>query len=311
MIDSRLHVLRVVARAGTITAAAHDLGYTPSAVSHQLKSLGRDLGVVLLEPEGRKVRLTAAATLLLRRSDALLAHWEAIRGELHETAGGSTGRLALAGFSTAASALLPPVAIRAMREFPDSRIQIVEADPSVCVDMLLAGTVDVAVVVGTTELPPTDDPRFVQEPLMEDRLDLLVPSDHRLAGRPSVLLADAAEEAWIMDRPGSAHHELVATACLAAGFTPRHLHRVVEWDTGAALVAAGFGVALIPRLARLPGQDDLVRVPLRGDPTPARHVRTLVRGGTDQQPEIAFALAALRVEAERVREPDPAETSVR
>ncbi len=304
-------MLRVVARAGTITAAAHDLGYTPSAVSHQLRSLSRDLGVVLLEPEGRNVRLTAAASLLLRRSDALFAHWESIRGELHETAGGSTGRLSLAGFSTAASALLPPVATAAMREFPDSRIQIVEADPSVCVDMLLAGSVDVAVVVGTTGLPASDDPRFVQEPLMEDRLDLLVPAGHRLAGRASVLLAEAAEEGWIMDRPGSAHHELVASACLTAGFTPRHLHRVMEWDTGAALVAAGFGVALIPRLARLPGQDDLVRVPLRGDPTPARHVRTLVRGGTAQQPEIALARQELRVEAARVREKAWEEPSLR
>ncbi len=305
MIDQRLHVLRVVARAGTITAAAHDLGYTPSAVSHQLRTLGRDLGVVLLEPEGRNVRLTAVATLLLRRSEALFTQWESIRGELHEAAGGGVGRLALAGFSTAASALLPPVATAAIREFPESRVQIVEADPSVCVDMLLAGAVDVAVVVGTTGLPPTDDPRFDQEPLLEDPLDLLVPAGHRLAGRSTVPLAEAAEEPWIMDRPGSAHHELVASACLTAGFTPRHLHRVVEWDTGAALVAAGFGVALIPRLARLPGQDDLVRVRLQGDPTPARHVRTLVRGGTARQPEIAFALRELRVGAERVREADP------
>lgn len=311
MIDARLHVLAMVARTGTITAAAQQLGYTPSAVSHQLRTLARDLGVELLEPAGRNVRPTAAAALLLRRSDALFAHWESIRGELHETAGGSTGRLGLAGFSTAASALLPPVATSAMREFPDSRIQIVEADPGVCVDMLLSGTVDVAVVVGTADLPPSDDPRFVQEPLLDDPLDLLLPAGHRLAERRSVLLAEAADEGWVMDRPRSAHHELVASACLAAGFTPRHLHRVVEWDTGAALVAAGLGVALVPRLARIPGGDALVRVPLRGDPTPARHVRTLVRAGTAGQPEIAFARQELRAVAARVREPHPQDVSLR
>ena len=56
------------------------------------------------------------------------------------------------------------------------------------------------------------------------------------------------------------------------------------------LAAAGFGVALVPRLARMPGGEETVRVPLRGDPTPARLVRTSVRAGTSEQPEITFAL---------------------
>ncbi len=303
MIDPRLHVLQVVAQTGTMAAAAQALDYTPSAVSHQLRSLARDLGVPLLKPEGRNVRLTPAATLLLRRSDALFAHWEEIRGELQTAGGVGAGRLSMAGFSTAASALLPPVAIAAMREFPESLIQIVEADPNECVDMLLSGTVDIAVVVGTGQLPSADDPRFVQHALMDDTLDLLVPVGHRLAGRRSIRLEEAADEVWMLDRPGSPHHELVVSACLEAGFTPRHVHRVVEWDTGAALVAAGFGVALVPRLARVPGVTELVRVPLRGDPSPVRHVRVLVRGGTSGQPEIALALRELAVVAARVGRP--------
>lgn len=303
MIDPRLRVLQVVAQTGTMAAAAQALGYTPSAVSHQLRSLSRELGVPLFKPEGRNVRLTPAATLLLRRSDALFAHWEEIRGELQTAGGVGAGRLSMAGFSTAASALLPPVAIAAMREFPGSLIQIVEADPIECVDLLLSGTVDIAVVVGTTQLPSADDPRFVQQSLMDDTLDLLVPVGHRLARRPSIGLDEAAEESWILDRPGSPHHQLVVSACLEAGFTPRHVHRVVGWDTGAALVAAGFGVALVPRLARVPGVNELVRVPLRGDPSPVRHVRVLVRGGTSGQPEISLALRELATVAARVGQP--------
>ncbi len=76
MIDRRIQVLRVVAERGTVTAAAAALSYTPSAVSHQLRTLARDLEVPLLEPVGRGVRLTAAAELLLRRSDELSARWE-------------------------------------------------------------------------------------------------------------------------------------------------------------------------------------------------------------------------------------------
>lgn len=300
MIDPRLRVLRVVAARGTITAAAADLGYTPSAVSHQLRMLARELGVVLLEQDGRRLRLTAAAVTLLQRSDELFAHWEEIRAEVQRSSGEGLGHLLLAGFSTAASALLPAVAVAARREFPRSRVRIVEADPEVCFEMLLTEYVDVAVVVATEPLPPTGDPRFEQEPLMTDALDLLVPAGHRLAGRQEILLREASEEPWIMDRPGRPHHQLAVRACAAAGFTPSQAHEVTEWDCGAALVAAGLGVALVPRLARLPADSDLVRLPLTGPGAPVRHVRTSVRRGTGSQPEIALALRELRRVAHQV-----------
>lgn len=304
MIDPRLRVLRVVAERGTITAAAADLNYTPSAVSHQLRTLGRDLGAPLVEQEGRGIRLTPAATALLARSDELFARWEEIKAEVHASSHTGLGHLSLAGFSTAASALLPEVAAAAVWAFPESRVRITEADPEVCFEMLLTSRVDVAVVVGTHLLPPSSDPRFEQHPLMEDQLDLLVPPEHPLAGRRSVRLGDAADEPWIMDRPGRPHHQLVLSACAAAGFSPAQAHEVTEWDTGAALVAAGLGVALVPRLARLPGGEEIVRVPLRGVDSPVRHVRTSIRRGTADQPEIAFALHELQRVASEVRLPE-------
>lgn len=295
MIDARLRVLQVVADRGTLSAAAADLGYTPSAVSHQLRTLARDVGATLLEPDGRKVRLTSAARTLLARTDDLFAQWEEIRGQVQRADGGrGLGHLRLAGFSTAASALLPPVATAVRREYPESLVQITEADPEVCFELLLAEHVDVAVVVGTDPLPPTSDRRFEQHPLLTDFLDLLVPPGHDLAGRERVTLADAAREEWIMDRPGRPYHQLAVSACTAAGFTPIHAHRAVEWDTCAALVGAGLGVALIPRLARLPADTDAVRVPLHGADAPVRHVRTSVRRGTSRQPEIELALTELR-----------------
>ena len=205
MIDPRLRVLRVVAERGTITAAADDLNYTPSAVSHQLRTLGRDLGVRLVEQDGRGIRLTPGATTLLARSDELFARWEEIRADVHASSRTGLGHLTLAGFSTAASALLPTVAAAAVVAFPESEVRISEADPEVCFEMLLTDRVDVAVVVGTHLLPPSSDPRFEQQPLLEDQLDLLVPAGHPLAGRRSVRLGDAADEPWIMDRRGRPH----------------------------------------------------------------------------------------------------------
>ncbi|GAA1160256.1 LysR family transcriptional regulator [Ornithinicoccus hortensis] len=294
MIDPRLQVLRLVAAHGTVTAAAAALNYTPSAVSHQLRSLARDLDLVLLEPDGRGVRLTASARLLVERGEELLARWEEIRAELAESEPERVGSLRLCGFSTAAAALLPQVAARVRAAHPYCTVRIIEADPADCFDLLLAGRADVAVVVAIPALPPPSDPRFDQEALLEDPLDLLVPANHPLARRSSVSLSEAAQESWILDRPGRPLHGLAQAACAAAGFSPSVAHEAAEWDTGAALVDAGLGVSLVPRLARLPGGYDITRVPLRGDPTPARYIRTGVRRGSSRQPVIAAALEALR-----------------
>ncbi|MGO1974940.1 MAG: LysR family transcriptional regulator [Propionibacteriaceae bacterium] len=294
MIDRRLHVLRVVAAQGTVTAAAQALNYTPSAVSHQLRALSRDLGVTLVEPDGRRVRLTAAGRILLGHADELYARWEEIRAELLASDPAHVGTLRLCGFSTAVAALLPQVAARVREVHPRCTVRIIEADPSECFGLLLAGQADVAVVVAMSSLPPKSDPRFDQESLLEDPLDLLVPDDHELAGRESVLLSEAADEPWILDRPGRPLHQLVQAACAAAGFSPSVAHEISEWDAGAALVDAGLGVSLIPRLAQLPAGHRITRVPLRGDPTPARHLLTGIRRGSGRQPVTATALAALQ-----------------
>lgn len=270
-----------------------------------LRSLARDLGVRLVEPDGRGIRLTPAALDLLDQAEELFARWEQIRGRLDRAAPERVRSLRVCGFSTAAAALLPATAARVTDTHPGCAVRIIEADPQECFDLLLAGRADVAVVVAVAELPPRSDPRFEQFPLLDDPLDLLVPAEHRLASRAAVLLREAASERWVLDRPGRPHHLLVQTACAAAGFSPAIAHEAAEWDTGAALVAAGLGVALVPRLARLPGGYPVTRVPLRGEPSPARHIVTAVRRGSARQPAVATALAALHDLARQVTRPRP------
>ena len=130
MIDHRLHVLRVLAARGTVNGAAATLNYTPSAVSHQIRALSQELGVTLLTKEGRGVRLTPAARLLLARADELYARWEEIRAELAETGDRSIGTLRLCGFSTAAATLLPYVVSPLRAVDPNCTVRIVEADPA-------------------------------------------------------------------------------------------------------------------------------------------------------------------------------------
>lgn len=293
MIDRRLLVLRVLAEKGTVTGTAAALNYTPSAVSAQLRGLTEQLGVELLEPDGRRVRLTPAGRLLVERSTELFQRWEEIRASVAERSGTDLDLLRLCGFSAPAAALLPTLTTRLRERHPALRLRIDEADPAACFEMLLAETADLAVVVATQAVPAANDPRFEQRILLTDHLDLLVAEQHRLASRHTVAFTEVATEPWITDRVGSPYHQLFVTACLAAGFVPQIAHHAIEWETAAALVSAGLGTALIPRLARLPMGYPVRRIPLRGDHAPSRTVIVGLRAGSITHPVIADALEQL------------------
>jgi DNA-binding transcriptional LysR family regulator len=295
MIDRRLTVLRAVARHGTVTAAADVCHLSPSAASHQLQALSRELDLVLLEHTGRNVRLTAAANTLLTHADALATRWEHAQADLAAFRSATlTGPLRLCGFSTAGAVLVPAAAAQLHQQHPHLRVQVREAEPQQAFDLLSAADVDIAVVVATPDMPSTEDPAFEQSTLYSEPLDLLVASGHRFAERASIALADATTEAWVVGTPRTAYHQLVLLACASAGFAPTIAHYADEWDIGAALVAHQLGVALVPRWAHLPSDYPIVRIPISEQPAPVRHILAAVRAGSSHQPTIAAGLTTLR-----------------
>ncbi len=301
IIDHRVSMLRMIAHHGTVTAAAEALWYSPSTVSAQVNQLGKDLGVPLLRKEGRRVRLTRQAETLLAHVDRMEQEWERARADLADGAGPETGTLTMCGFSTAASALLPRTMHALAGEYPGFRTHTVEAEPAECYDMVLAGQADLGVVVVTSSAPAADDTRFYRRHILDDPLDLMVPEGHPLAGRRSITLGEAAAENWILGRPGGTYHQLVVAACTSAGFTPSIAHYADEWETGTALVAEGFGVCLVPRMARWPDLHPVVRVPLRGAARPVRSVMVFTRAEAQHRGVIAFALDSLTTVAEEFR----------
>ncbi|RKT90050.1 DNA-binding transcriptional regulator, LysR family [Saccharopolyspora antimicrobica] len=297
MLDPRLKVLQLVAHHGTVTAAAAALHYSPSAVSYQLRQLAEELGVELVAQRGRGIQLTAAARALLRHVEALQAQAERAYAELASLSEEPSGSFTLCGFSTAATNLLPPAAAALRERHPGLRVRVIEAEPARCFDLLLAGEADLALVINSADTPSTADERFDQQPLLDDPLDLVVPARHRLTEFRAVTLADAADEPWIVALPGGAYHDLVRTACMAAGFTPNIAHYANEWDTGAALVAHGFGIILVPRLARLHDDWPVVRLPLHGEPAPARRITAATRLGRRDHPAVAASLETISTTA--------------
>ncbi|WP_043262706.1 LysR family transcriptional regulator [Streptomyces sp. CT34] len=298
MIDPRLQTLRVLYEQGTVTATARVLHLTPSTVSQQLRQLAAQVGVELLEPDGRRVRLTPAALALIRHADALFARWEQASAELAAYRKEEAGRLRITGVATAITAVIAPAARRLLDEHPQMRVEVGEDHAENRYDLLLTERADIAVVIPAPDGPAQGDARFTQLSLLEEPLDVLVPPRHRFAARTDGIdLAEAADETWV--RAGDPHdqEQLLTTAGATAGFTPRTAHAAVDWCAVAALVAHGFGIALVPRLAAVPREPKLVRVPLRGAPAPVRRLVACVRRGSEEHPLIARGLAALRAAA--------------
>ncbi|MFE1857669.1 LysR family transcriptional regulator [Streptomyces anandii] len=293
MLDlQRLRALHAVSVHGSVGAAALALGYTSSAVSQQITKLERETRTVLLERAGRGVRLTDEAHQLVSAASELLAIVERAETELEERRGVPAGRLTVAAFPSAARGLLPPVLADLARRHPGLDARLTEIDPHLSVGLVSKGAVDLA-VAHDWDIAPLPAPEGVEHAAIGEVLcDLLVPVGHRLAGRSGVRRSELGGERWVCQPPGRVCHDWLLRTLRAAGHEPEVVHQAEENPTLVALVAAGLGVALIPRLGRGPLPEGVVEVPL--DPMPVRRLYALWRTGAARRPAIAETVRTLR-----------------
>ncbi|MGW1540381.1 LysR family transcriptional regulator [Streptomyces sp. NPDC002309] len=293
MLDlQRLRALHAVSVHGTVGAAAVALGYTPSAVSQQIAKLERETRTVLLEREGRGVRLTDEAHQLVATAAELLAIVERAETDLEERRGLPAGRLTVAAFPSAARGLLPPVLADLAKRHPALDARLTEVDPHLSVDLVTKGAIDLA-VAHDWDIAPLPAPAGVEQAAIGDDLcDLLVPADHPFASRTAVLRSELGGERWVCQPPGRVCHDWLLRTLRSVGHEPDIVHTAEENPTLVALVAAGLGVALIPRLGRGPLPPDVAQVPL--DPLPVRHLYALWREGASRRPAIAETVRTLQ-----------------
>jgi len=286
----RLQLLREVGRRGTIRAAADALSITPSAVSQQLRILEAEAGVPLLEPAGRRVRLTEAGLMLVRHADAITAAIDAAEAELAASRSEITGTLRIAAFPTAARAILPGVIAQLGRDHPRLTVTLRDLETAESLAALRLDEVDLAVV------DEYDDATRIVEPAIElfelgaDPLFLAAPGEPAPTTRP-VPLASVSAQPWIMDTEGSNIRGAVERACARAGFEPAVRSACRDYSVIIALVEAGLGVAILPGLA-LRDRNVRARVsPLT--PPMSRRVLIAVKPGRRSHPAVAATLAAL------------------
>ncbi len=296
----RLRALRELADRGTIAAAADALRLTPSAVSQQLAALERDVGHALVEPNGRTVRLTPSASVLLTHADQLFAQLERLETDLDAVRDGATGTVRIGAFATAISGLVAPALVDLRARRPGLAVAVTEAEAPEALRGLARRELDVVVTMAAPAAPGPDDPRVARTELGPDVLDVALGHDHPLAGAPAVPLAALAGEDFILPPDGWSCDDAVRAGCASAGFTPRVAHRTGTWNAVVALVAAGAGVALVPRLAAVAPPPEAVVRPLAGA-APARHLFAATRRGAEEAPAVRTVVAALVAAAASVR----------
>lgn len=245
----RMRVLREVAACGSFSAAAEALSFTQSAVSQHVAALERETGTQLVERGPRGVRLTEAGELLIGHADAILARIESAEEELAALAGLRGGRLRLISFQSGGATLAPRAVASFHERHPHVELSLQEAEPDQAGPRLRAGEADLALVYDHPSTPDLLPAELELVALLDDAYEAILPKDHALAGRRQLALADLADSAWIASTNAAGCRRITESVCREAGFAPRIAFEADETTAAQALVAAGVGVTILPRLA--------------------------------------------------------------
>jgi DNA-binding transcriptional LysR family regulator len=285
-----LQVFREVAYRQSITGAAHALQFTQSTVSRQMAALETEFGARLFDRLPRGIVLTEEGRALLGHAEVVLARLKDAYRDVDDINNASRGRLRIAAFATA----VPRALARLKLAYPGVEPTLTEGLSPRLVDRLLADECDLAVISRAADRP-LDDSRLQLHHLLDEPMLVAVPLGHPLADTGTVRLSALAEEAWIAG--GATPEESLLAAGMRQGFRPRIDFVAHEWLGKLGLVAAGFGITLMPALAARAAPADIVLLRLPGDEMPPRKVyAATVAGRTRSAPTEAF-LAALKAEA--------------
>ncbi|EGD53295.1 LysR family transcriptional regulator [Gordonia neofelifaecis] len=295
MIDvGALRALRAIADLGTMARAADELGFTPSAISQQIKRLEAQVGVRLVAPAGRRVVLTPAGTALVETAPEVLAALEkSVAAARSVDAGSPRGVVRIAAFSTGVRGIVAPALKAIRRRYPEIRVEVTELDPVPAVYAVESGNADLAMVHDADGVTVAVPPGLERSHLHTDVGDLAVPVGHPLAdvGRP-IRRSELGGCGWVTSPVGTVCHRWFERLFAESELQPDVVHSVDDFGTQMALVAAGDEVALIPRLARPRVPDGVVVRELHA--APRREVYTVWRQSAEADPALRAVLTELR-----------------
>jgi len=294
----RLRALHAVSAHGSIIAAAETLNVTTSAVSQQLAKLEAETGQTLLERHGRGVRLTDAANALVSRTLRVLSLLEEAEAELDANDAGVAGRVTLAAFATAARGLAPQAIAALRKKYPQLALTFHEQEPHESIPKLVRRDVDLIVINDWENAPLALPEGLTKAPLFDDIADIALPPGHRYATAKGVKLSQLSGEEWIAWPGGSICHDFLLHTLRKNGHEPRITHTAGEYATQLALVAAGLGACILPRLGRGPIPPGVSVVPT--EPALRRHVYAAWRTQTTRKTAIRASVEELQLAGKKL-----------
>src|SRR5262245_51204904 len=238
----RLQLLLSLSRLGSMRAVAETHHLTTSTVSQQIAALAKETGAQLIEPEGRRVRLTPAGVRLADHAVTILAAVDSARLDLDPDAE-PAGTVRVGGFATGIRVSLLPIIRELAEEFPRIEFVISEYEPIEAFALLTNDDLDLALTYDYNLAPASTGPVLETVALWSVPWGLGVPAD---APDGPVDIADYADSAWIVNSRNTADETAVRTLASLAGFTPRIAHEIDSLDLVEDLIEAGFGVGLLP-----------------------------------------------------------------
>jgi DNA-binding transcriptional LysR family regulator len=241
-----LIALKAIADERSFGKAAEKLGYTQSAVSQQIATLERIVGMRLIERPGgpRPISLTEAGEILLRHAEAIQARLLAAKADMSALEAGDAGRLRVGTFQSVGAKIIPRLLRRFSESHPDVQVVLRESpDESELLEMIERGELDLTFWT----LPTVPGPYETIE-LLHDPYVLVVPADSPLAElkRPPTLKEIVLHPLIGFNYCSAMDH--VETTLASTGRVPNVVFRSDNNGTVQGLVGAGVGLALSPRL---------------------------------------------------------------
>ena len=244
----RLRLLVEFSRLGSMREVADELGLTTSTVSHQLARLAREAGTALLEPDGRRVRLTPAGRRLVDHAVTIVAAVDTARRDLDPNSR-PVGTVRVGGFATAVRHLLLPVIAELATTNPEVQVQIHEYEPMEAFELLQIDELDLALTYDYNLAPARPGSLLQLTRLWSLRWGLGVPTESvrsTATDRGLDVVRTYAAYPWIVNSRNTADEEAVRTLASLAGFTPSIVHKIDSLDLVQDLILSGMGVGLLP-----------------------------------------------------------------
>ena len=257
----QLQIFYAVAQRKSFTAAASDLNLTQPAVSLQVKSLEKDLGLPLLDRGGPKLRLTQAGEALYRCAVSILYAKDEAERAIAELRQATKGKLILGANTTGGMYLLPQIVRAFLEIYPETEVIFQIESTEWIYEKILQNVVDMGFVGG-----PTEDRRFGVEPVCLDHLALIVSPSHRFARLAKVSLKDLDNQPCILPQPGSRTRQFVERKFREAGVKPRIAMQLSGTEAVKKAVEANLGFAFVSGHSVEPDSnlDTLRVVPVKG-----------------------------------------------